>query len=42
MSYMLGYGMNVWRAGDYYFWGEFESHCHLHGKELWSFADMTC
>ncbi|KAL6249576.1 glycerol channel [Rhinocladiella similis] len=20
MSYMLGYGMNVWRAGDYYFW----------------------
>lgn len=25
MSYMLGYGMNVWRAGDYYFWGEFEA-----------------
>ena len=20
VSYMLGYGMNVWRAGDYYFW----------------------
>lgn len=20
MSYMLGYGMNVWRAGSYYFW----------------------
>lgn len=20
MSYMLGYGPNVWRAGQYYFW----------------------
>lgn len=20
VSYIVGYGMNVWRAGDYYFW----------------------
>lgn len=35
MSYALGYGSNVFRAGNYYFWSLLPFSCSLH-------IDTTC
>lgn len=43
MSFFLGYGHEVWSAGNYYFWVRFQVHLHggVYFRLTWSYLDTN-